>query len=150
MSAVLVWLPNIGVSGRRTVSHLGRLMRYVSLSVLIAIILAPGFAIGATTSYVCKFAVEASPKGLSRQAPPFELRFVVDFNTQKAYLMGNNGSSEVQMIPNADGVSFIEITGSGNVMVTAIAVAGDAVHSRNGIMFKELIPSQYYGKCGRQ
>jgi len=101
----------------------------------------------ATTSYTCKFTLEATPKGLTKQAKPFELRFLVDSSAEKAYLLGNAGSSEVELIPNRDGISFIEITGSGNVMVTAITKSGEAVHSRNGIMFKELVPSQFYGSC---
>ena len=110
----------------------------------------PGLAAAATTSYVCRFTVEASPKGLAKQEKPFELRFVVDTTAKKAYLLGNAGSSEVETIPNTNGVSFVEITNSGNVMVTAIAVSGAAVHSRNGIMFKELVPSQFYGNCSRE
>lgn len=47
----------------------------------------------ATTSYICQFPVEASPKGLANQAKPFELRYVVDASTKKAYLLGNAGSS---------------------------------------------------------
>lgn len=116
----------------------------------IAVAVLPLVAQSATTSYTCKFTVEVSPKGLSKQAKPFELRFVVDISTKKAYLLGNAGSSEVEIIPNTDGVSFVEITGSGNVMVTAVAKSGEAVHSRNGIMFKELVPSQYYGSCAVQ
>jgi hypothetical protein len=121
------------------------------VSVLLTFLaLTPCFAVGGTTSYLCEFPLEASPKGLSKQASPFELRFVVDSNTQKAYLIGNVGSSEIEIIPNTYGVSFVEVTGSGNVMVTAITTAGDAVHSRNGIISKKLLPSQLYGKCSRQ
>ncbi len=109
----------------------------------ITIVLTPLAAQSATTSYTCKFTLEATPKGLSKQVKPFELRFVVDTNTKKAYLMGNAGSSEVEIIPNTNGISFVEVTGSGNVMVTAITNSGEAVHSRNGIMFKELVPSQF-------
>jgi hypothetical protein len=112
--------------------------------------LLPAVAHGATTSYTCKFSVEATPTGLSKQASPFELRLIVDVSTRKAYLLGNAGASEVEVIPNADGISFIEITASGNVMITAVTNSGEAVHSRNGIMFKELVPSQSYGKCTRQ
>jgi hypothetical protein len=117
---------------------------------LLAFIYAPGPAFAATTSYTCHFMVEASPKGLAKQAKPFELRFVTDSTADKAYLLGNAGSSEVELIPNTDGVSFVEITRSGNVMVTAITASGEAVHSRNGIMFKELVPSQFYGRCAKQ
>ena len=110
--------------------------------------LAASFAAqGETTSYTCEFTLGATPKGLSKQPKPFELRFVVDAGTKKAYQVGNAGSSEVEIIPNTDGISFVEITRSGNVMVTAITESGEAVHSRNGIMFNELIPSQYYGRC---
>jgi hypothetical protein len=125
-------------------------MQLQSFRWFVAVALFPAVAYGATSSYTCKFSVEATPKGLAKQAPPFELRFVVDASARKAYLMGNAGSSEVQVIPNQDGISFVEITGSGNVMVTAITNSGEAVHSRNGIMFKELVPSQFYGKCTRQ
>ena len=124
-------------------------MRTITL-LLLALLLAGTNTFAATTSYVCKFPVEASPKGLAKQASPFELRYVVDSSTKKAYLMGSAGSSEVEIILNVDGISFVEITNSGNVMVTAITASGEAVHSRNGIMFKELVPSQYYGKCSRQ
>ncbi len=113
----------------------------------IAVILNQGVAIAATTSYTCIFPVENSPKGLSRPATPLELRYLEDAMAKKSYLMGNNGSSEVHAIKNMSGTSFIEITGSGNVMITAITNTGDAVHSRHSILSGNLIPSQYYGKC---
>lgn len=98
-----------------------------------------------TLTYSCNFTIEATSKGLKNET--FGFSYVVDSETQKAYLVGNAGSSEVQEIANESGVSFLEITGSGNVMVTAITESGDAVHSRNGIMSGKLIPSQHYGKC---
>jgi hypothetical protein len=61
--------------------------------------------------------------------------------------MGNNGSAEVKVIQNLGGISFVEVTTSGNVMVTTITKSGDAVHSRNAVMQAQLIPSQYYGRC---
>lgn len=105
----------------------------------------------ATTSFTCSFPLSASPSGLKRQANGFELRFVSDDQTNKAYLLGNNGSAEVTPIEKqGGGISFVEVTASGNVMVTAITASGEAVHSRNGIMSGKLIPSQYYGKCTLQ
>ena len=103
-----------------------------------------------TISYACSFLVYASPKGLKTETKPFELRYVVDRSATKAYLVGNAGSSEVTEIANVEGVSFVEITTTGNIMVTAITTNGDAVHSRNGIFTNELIPTQYYGKCKKQ
>ena len=107
-------------------------------------------AMAETSSFLCKYSVEASPKGLTKQSTPFELRYIFDSSTQKAYLMGNVASSEVQAIENARGISFIEVTLTGNVMVTSITRAGDSVHSRNSIILEKLIPSQYYGKCVKQ
>jgi len=103
-----------------------------------------------TISYSCSFFIVASPKGLKTEAKAFELKYVIDRSSNKAYIMGNAGSAEVTEIANSAGVSFLEITGSGNVMVTAIAANGDAVHSRNGIFTNEIIPAQYYGKCKKQ
>lgn len=103
-----------------------------------------------TISYSCSFFVVASPKGLKTEAKAFELKYVIDRSSNKAYIMGNAGSAEVTEIANSAGISFLEITGSGNVMVTAIATNGDAVHSRNGIISNQIIPTQYYGKCEKQ
>lgn len=103
-----------------------------------------------TISYSCSFFVVASPKGLKTEAKAFELKYVIDRSSNKAYIMGNAGSAEVTEIANSAGLSFLEITGSGNVMVTAIATNGDAVHSRNGIFSNQIIPTQYYGKCEKQ
>lgn len=101
----------------------------------------------ATSSFDCKFNLEATSSGLTKQSPLFELRFISDDEKKSAYLMGNSGSAEVRLIQNAGGISFVEITTSGNVMVTTIAKSGDAVHSRNTVMQSQLVPSQYYGKC---
>lgn len=102
---------------------------------------------GATASLECKFNLEASQNGLVKQSQPFELRFVRDLQKKTTYLMGNSGSAEVKAIENNDAVSYVEVTTSGNVMVTTITNSGDAVHSRNTVMQSKLIPSQYYGKC---
>jgi phage gp36-like protein len=103
-----------------------------------------------TESYACRFATEASPTGVTKPASPLELRFVHDIAAEKAYLMGNAGSSQVGVIDNKNGISFLEITAAGNVMTTTITTQGEAVHSRNGIMMNKLIPSQYYGRCSKQ
>ena len=102
----------------------------------------------ATISFTCNFSTVASLSGVKKESKPFEMRFISDTQTKKTYLVGNNGSSEVTAIQNqGGGVTFVETTDSGNVMVTAIATSGQAVHSRNGIMSGKIIPSQYYGNC---
>lgn len=121
-------------------------MRLVLL--FLAVIVSIPISHAATTSFTCNFPLSASPSGVKKESKPFELRFVTDDQTKKAYIIGNNGSTEVIQFGNqGNGITFVEVTGSGNVMVTAITASGEAVHSRNGIIGGELIPSQYYGKC---
>jgi hypothetical protein len=103
-----------------------------------------------TISYSCSFRIYASPEGLKTEEKPFELKYIIDRTTKKAYIVGNNGSAQVTEIPNLGGVSFLEVTGSGNIMVTAITSDGDAVHSRHSMDAKKIIPTQYYGKCKKQ
>lgn len=77
----------------------------------------------------------------------FKLSFVIDEDNGKAYMVGNNGSNEVTPISGSDGISFIEVTDAGNVMTTSIVKSGATVHSRNTIMFGDIIASQYFGTC---
>jgi hypothetical protein len=78
----------------------------------------------------------------------FLLTFLVDTENGKGYIVGNQGSEEIAVIPHKiGGIAFIEVTGSGNVMTTAIDTVGNSVHSRNTSIGGELIPTQYYGKC---
>jgi hypothetical protein len=99
-----------------------------------------------TTSLVCNYETYSDQAGL-HQGSPFTIRFVIDASVKKAYMLGNNGSAEVIPVVNIDGITLIEITGSGNVMVTAVSRSGKSIHSRNTLMFKDVVPSQYYGKC---
>ncbi len=79
----------------------------------------------------------------------FVLTFIVDMTKKTAYMLGSQGTEEVTLIPSGvgEGVSFVEITGVGNVMTTAIDSKGNSVHSRNTIIHGEIVPTQYYGKC---
>ena len=77
----------------------------------------------------------------------FRLTFVVDSQAGTAYVLGNAGTEPVSVVQAEDGMTFIEVTQTGNVMSTAVNHAGRSVHSRNTIMFGDLTPSQYYGTC---
>lgn len=118
----------------------------VWLSLVLTLIMLPT-SHADTLSFDCKFSLSASPKGLKKESSPFVLNLVTDTNAKKSYMIGSNGSSEVHAIPNNNGVSFLEITSTGNVMVTSVNNSGEAIHSRNTMMNNEIIPSQYYGKC---
>ena len=100
----------------------------------------------AVMNYACSFPRMVSPEGAKASSPPFEMQFTRDTLTKKAFVIGNAGMSEVTAIEHENGISFVEVTDSGNVMVTAITKTGEAVHSRNTIM-QRLVPTQYYGTC---
>ncbi len=99
-------------------------------------------------TWECKFPTYSSNDGL-HQSKNFNLIFKLDTISGKAYMEGNNGLGEVIPIYNKldKSMSFIEITGGKNVMTTTITHNGNAVHSRNTVMFNELVASQYYGHC---
>ena len=87
--------------------------------------------------------------GMDRTCDRYGLRgeYHVDLAEERAHVLGALGQAPLVVIPTADGVTFVEVTPSGNVMTTTIARDGAAVHSRNAIIGGELSPSQYYGTC---
>jgi hypothetical protein len=123
-------------------------MRYRYLVVLLACSLSLA-SYAKTTKFSCAFLEYSDNTGGLKEAEEGGLRmtFLIDSAARKAYVLGNAGSSEVMIVPNEGGFTLIEVTNSGNVMVTAITWKGLAVHSRNGIMGEQILPSQYYGKC---
>ena len=102
----------------------------------------------ATNTYKCIFDSYSDAGGIHKEV--LNLTFLVDESADKAYIIGNNGSNEVAHIFRGDGRSFVEITVTGNVFVTTITPDMQAVHSRNSVMFGDLLPSQYYGRCSSQ
>ena len=107
----------------------------------------PAFAFAETTTYSCNYTSYSDQDGNHKFEKNFELKFIVDSSVGKSYLLGNNGTSEVKLIESGDQIAFIEVTASGNIMTTAIDSKLNSVHSRNSVMFGEILPSQYYGKC---
>ena len=95
-------------------------------------------------TYFCKYDRVATPDGLEA-TDNFDLTFVMDVEAEKFYMVGNNGTTEVSPVSGSEHLTFVEITAVGNVMTTTITNSGISVHSRNTVMFGDLIPSQYYG-----
>jgi len=62
-------------------------------------------------------------------------------------MLGNNGSAEVKLLKFSSQLAFLEVTAADNLMTTAIDSKLSSVHSRNLVMFGEMLPSRYYGKC---
>jgi len=100
-----------------------------------------------TVTFECDYKTYSDEQGNHKVDKPFRMTFLIDSKAGKAYMIGNAGSSEVEMIPNAEGFTLVEVTGTGNVMVTVIADGGKSVHNRSGIILGDIVPSQYYGTC---
>jgi hypothetical protein len=103
-------------------------------------------AIAGPMTFECTFPISSTfdEGNVEVEKGDFKMQFLVD--ADKAYMIGNNGANEVMTIGNDGGVTFIEVTGTGNVMMTTFNNNG-AVHSRHTIIGETLLPSQYYGTC---
>jgi hypothetical protein len=110
---------------------------------LIAIFLfaLPVLALADTTTYSCSYGSYSDQEGNHKVKKKFELNFIVDKASGKSYLLGNNGSSEVKLLESSDQLAFIEITATGNIMTTTIDSKLNSVHSRNSVIFGEMLPS---------
>lgn len=111
------------------------------------ILLIPAIAFGENATYICNYNSYSDIEGNKKVSEKFELVFVVDLNTSKSYLIGNNGTKEVKVFAFDDKVNFLEVTATGNFMVTTIDAELSSVHSRNTVIAGKLVPSQYYGEC---
>jgi hypothetical protein len=101
-----------------------------------------------TITLICNYTKYSDEEGVHRvKKDDFILTFLIAEKEGTAYVIGNQASSEVQMLSTKPGLSFIEITALGNVMTTAVDVTSKSVHSRNTIIGGKLVPTQYYGTC---
>lgn len=81
----------------------------------------------------------------------------IDREKGTARMIGNVGSADLAVIGDSDTLSLVEITPSGNVMVTAILSAlrrtegtsdvFQAVHSRTMTLLQQANASQFVGEC---
>ncbi len=122
-------------------------MKTIAFLVILSMISLPAHA--DTTTFVCDYKTFSDDEdGLQKVDRPFVLTFIVDNENGKGYVVGNSGWEEVTIIANdGGGLTFVEVTDSGNVMTTTVDSSGKSVHSRNSVLLGELIPSQFYGRC---
>jgi hypothetical protein len=99
-------------------------------------------------TFECDYPTYSDKTGV-QESTGLEFKFVSDTATGKAYMSGSNGSTEVSLSMRSDkeGVNVLELTNSGNMMLTTILFSGQTVHSRNSVIMGEFIASQYYGIC---
>ena len=82
----------------------------------------------------------------------FSIKFNYDSVSNKAFMIGNLGLTDVTPISGSEALTFLEILDNGVVQTTTLDMMSnkeqsvDAVHSRHSIIFG-LFPSQAYGDC---
>jgi len=114
---------------------------------LIALMLISPVSFADVVTLECDYPTWSDSSG-AHKATDFSFKFLSDSESGKTYMNGSSGSTEVMTLSREDGgINFIEVTSTGNVMVTTVLGGGASVHSRNSVIVGELIPSQYYGNC---
>lgn len=79
----------------------------------------------------------------------------IDLKSGKARLIGDQGASDVTVLGTASGITFVEQTGFGNLVITTVfreRIPGKtefyAVVSRHMLMLRgDPLASQYHGSC---
>jgi len=114
---------------------------------LLLILTTLSFSVNAEVlSYYCNYPNYSNEEGLSK-SDNFNIEFKYDTITEDAFMVGNYGLSKVGAIKGSKGMTFLEFLSTGAVQTTAIDNNNKSVHSRHTLIFGDLTPSQYYGKC---
>ena len=120
-------------------------MRPISVFAVAVVALVASEASGELLKWRCDFDKRVDIEGVAKEAMP--LVFIVDTISQKAFMEGNSGFTEVDFHIGETAFSFMEKLGSGAVQTTTVTNDGLAVHSRNTVLFGELVTAQYLGAC---
>ena len=86
---------------------------------ILILVLISGFVHAGTTTFTCDYKSYSDQDGKHQVKTEFVLQFLIDRDTGKAYMLGNNGSSEVQVFFGVSSISFVEVTATQNIMSTA-------------------------------
>ena len=105
-------------------------------------------ALSALTTITCDYDRFASVQKVENAIEIMQLTFTVDIDTSVAQVIRKTGVTDVDLYPTGGGLTFIEVNERGNILTTTVDIHGKSAHSRNTIIDSELIPSQFYGKCG--
>ena len=105
----------------------------------------------AVMTILCDFPYYVSQTEINKNQN-FSIKFNYDSVSNKAFMIGNIGLTEVIPISGSEALTFLEILDTGVVQSTTLDMLSnkeqsvDAVHSRHTILFG-LFPSQAYGNC---
>nr|MBF4382187.1 hypothetical protein [Vibrio anguillarum] len=81
-------------------------MKFNSL-LFIAFCFVSSSTIASTSTLECVYKKYADPEGIHVTKSDFILRYLIDPDADKVYVLGNNGSNEVVKVSGSDHVSFL-------------------------------------------
>ncbi|WP_093325999.1 hypothetical protein [Shimia haliotis] len=110
-----------------------------------AVTLGANAAVSEVLKWDCEFETRVDAEGVNREIMP--LYFTVDTISKKAWMEGNAGFVEVEIYFGDSAFSFIERIDSGAVQATTVTRDGFAVHSRNTVIFGDIVAAQHFGRC---
>ena len=125
-------------------------MSFRELAVFAGLLAAASGQAFAATSFTCVYTTYTDESGVHKVTEDFSLNFLVDESANRAYVTGKLGTSNVEIVPGIGGMTLVETTTMGNVMVTVILDSGVSVHSRTTIIVGKVVSSQYFGKCSKK
>jgi hypothetical protein len=118
----------------------------------VLLLFSASISISHANTFVCTYPKYATNDGLKNSKEDFVLIFVYDQNQDQYFVKGNVGAEEIAHSISNQGINFIEVTNSGNIMLTTISSGLDSVHSRHTMIpgFTDITASQYYGSCTKE
>jgi len=119
------------------------------LLIFLILVCMPILTYGETKTIICNYDSYSDENANYKLKEKLVLTFIIDKVKGIAHVIGNEGKDRVRVIPSGvkGSISFIEITGTGSVITTAIDSSGESVLSRNIIINGEITPTQCYGEC---
>jgi hypothetical protein len=116
------------------------------MAFIVALVMVYGTAVAKDYRWSCTYSEKASQAGIETDVN-LHLDFAFDDVTRKAMVFGTDGS-DVDVHMGSSAISFMQKLETGAVQTTVIAFGGDSTHSRHILLSdKDLVPSQYYGRC---
>ena len=122
-------------------------MRYI-LALILFILLLPTVSIGAVLTFSCKYPTYSSDEGGLKKDGNMAFELSVDTTTGEAFMKSNLGMTKLDLhIGYSSWTLYVKLDTGAVQTTTIVKDSLVSVPSRNSVIFNELSPSQYYGKC---
>jgi hypothetical protein len=124
-------------------------MKYL-IALIVFVVLSPSVSMGAVLTFSCKYPTFSSDEEFLKKDNTMAFLVMVDTITGESFMIGNLGRSKLELHLGEEAWTFSSklVTGAMQT-ITIVKDSLVSVHSRHSVIFGEITPSQYYGKCKR-